>query len=378
MASIRFITSGSIALLNRFAGHNSFSVLNYHRVLPIATRGSEYALTPELFEQQLIWLKRHFHVLALSDAFSAASAGKLPRNCVVITIDDGFYDCYEYIYPLLLKNGLNATFFISTSGIELGYLWENQISDAIDNAKIGFNTVALAGQNFEIQTRDQKLISISHITELIKYKNIQQRNILINSLLTQLGSNTQPHRFLTEQQIRTMHENGMIIGAHTVHHPILALEDSDIALKEIKESKTHLENIIGAPVDYFAYPNGKFQQDFNADHIEMVRQLGFKAAFCTEWGVVTPDKDCLFQLKRFTPWDKNPAKFCLRLALNTFVERYNFKIFQNKVRQQINTTTLKINRGNIGQNTKYRSSTLKEAILVPQADSMGAIAVIRR
>jgi peptidoglycan/xylan/chitin deacetylase (PgdA/CDA1 family)/predicted ATP-grasp superfamily ATP-dependent carboligase len=345
--------------------------------MPNAALGSEYALTPELFEQQLIWLKRHFHVLALTEAFAAATAGNLPRNSVVITIDDGFYDCFEYIFPLLIKHGLKATFFISTSGIELGYLWENQISDAIDNAQIGLTSVTLAGQDFDIQTRDQKLHSIAKITELIKYQTIQQRKVLIDLLLTQLQSKPQPHQFLTEQQIRTMHENGMTIGAHTVHHPILALEEADNARKEIEESKLRLENIIGTSVDYFAYPNGKFQRDFNADHIEMVRQLGFKAAFCTEWGVATPDKDCLFQLKRFTPWDKNPAKFCLRLALNTLAERNIFKLFQNKVRQQINLPVTQIPNQYAGKRVKQNLANLKQAILVPQADSMGAIAVIR-
>jgi hypothetical protein len=47
----------------------------------------------------------------------------------------------------------------------------------------------------------------------------------------------------------------------------------------------------------------------------MVRDAGFSAAVSTAWGVASPGSD-VFQLPRFTPWDRGPAKFALRLLLN--------------------------------------------------------------
>ena len=324
-----------IKILNLFTGKDSFSVLNYHRVIPNGNLLSEEVLTPELFEQQLIWLKRHFKVLPLPTAFVLAQAKMLPKNTVVITIDDGFYDCFAYVYPLLKKHQLTATFFISTSGLEQGYLWENQISYAIFHAPTKLTQLELQQQIFRIGSAAERRASVTAITELTKYQPLQQRQLMIEDILKQCNCPEHLHQFLTKDQIITMHQNGMTIGAHTVHHPILALETYETAQQEIADSKHFLEQIIESPIEFFAYPNGKYQQDFNDDHVSIVEKLGFKAAFSTDWGVAQPDIDGAYKLKRFTPWDRSPGKFCLRLAMNTLAERYHFRFFKSRVRQHV-------------------------------------------
>jgi hypothetical protein len=49
----------------------------------------------------------------------------------------------------------------------------------------------------------------------------------------------------------------------------------------------------------------------------MVRTLGFDAAVSTAWGVASAASDP-YQLPRFSPWDRTPGKFALRLLRNTF------------------------------------------------------------
>ena len=63
------------------------------------------------------------------------------------------------------------------------------------------------------------------------------------------------------------------------------------------------------------YPNGKPGQDYGARDTEIVRQLGFDGAVTTSWGVARPGAD-LYQLPRFTPWDRSRAVFLLRLLKN--------------------------------------------------------------
>jgi peptidoglycan/xylan/chitin deacetylase (PgdA/CDA1 family) len=110
-----------------------------------------------------------------------------------------------------------------------------------------------------------------------------------------------------------MHKAGMTIGAHTHRHPILSVEKNESAFMEIKKSKNILEEIIDSEVKYFAYPNGKFGRDFENKHKMMVKELGFEAALTTDIGLVNGDSD-LMSLPRFTPWDKEPASFALRLC----------------------------------------------------------------
>jgi peptidoglycan/xylan/chitin deacetylase (PgdA/CDA1 family) len=133
--------------------------------------------------------------------------------------------------------------------------------------------------------------------------------------LAQLAGGPLPDRLMMDDdQVRQLHRAGMGIGGHTLNHPILARLPAEEARAEIAAGKASLEHMIGAPVTLFAYPNGKPGTDYQAEHVEIVRELGFEAAVSTAWGASrTPD---FFQLPRFTPWDRQRRKFLLRLMRN--------------------------------------------------------------
>ena len=56
------------------------------------------------------------------------------------------------------------------------------------------------------------------------------------------------------------------------------------ARSEIASAGKRLEDIIGAPVRLFAYPNGKPAEDYSLRHVRLVRELGFDGAVTTAWG----------------------------------------------------------------------------------------------
>ncbi len=309
-------------------------VLNYHRVLPVNSSWNEHVLDIGAFDAQVKQLVRFFNVLSLEDALLQAASGTLPSNSVVITVDDGFSDCYYYIFPVLRRYGVKATFFISTAGIEHGYLWENQISDAILQAKVSVKSIFVLDTMYKIETPLQRREAILQLTELFKYRTLDERESLISSLFQQTGEPELKHDFVTSDQLKEMHAAGMTIGAHTVNHPILALESLDVATKEIKCSKFFLQNLLQADVNFFAYPNGKFNIDFSQEHADLVQTLGFQAAFSTDRGTAKPLKDSLFKLKRFTPWDRNPWLFTCRLLILLLSEKFNIAFLKNWVGTQ--------------------------------------------
>ncbi len=85
---------------------------------------------------------------------------------------------------------------------------------------------------------------------------------------------------LTWDQLREMQAYGMTIGSHTVDH----LELSKLSLAEQKneifQSKAKIESELGTSVDYFCYPNGKFNQTT----LSLLRQAGYKLAVTTAPG----------------------------------------------------------------------------------------------
>jgi peptidoglycan/xylan/chitin deacetylase (PgdA/CDA1 family) len=119
---------------------------------------------------------------------------------------------------------------------------------------------------------------------------------------------------LTSSQLRKLHAAGIELGAHTVTHPILLTLTATAAADELRASRARLEAIIGGPVRYFAYPNGRPGVDYDDTHVEMARECGFAAAFSTRRGACSRASD-RWQLPRFTPWDRTPVRWIARLVL---------------------------------------------------------------
>ncbi|WP_057833114.1 polysaccharide deacetylase family protein [Colwellia sp. TT2012] len=318
-----WMLSSVINSVTALSGENKLSVLTYHRV---GESYNQLFMDEYLFEQQLIWIKNYFNPIGLTEALELQKKGELPRRSIVITIDDGYVDSFTTIFPLLKKHNLTATFFICTSGLEKGYLWDELISSAILTMDLGVEELVFLDKTYPLMTYNQRLACAKEITGKIKYSTMVERELLIEQLLHITGQSNLNHQFLNEQQILSLHQAGMGIGAHTVNHPILFCEENHIARAEIIESKKVLERIISAPVDFFAYPNGKKGIDFNEYHQQLVKECGFKAAFTTDWGCIDSSSSTPYALKRFTPWYLSEVMFNLRLALNfnkVFTELFN-------------------------------------------------------
>jgi len=149
----------------------------------------------------------------------------------------------------------------------------------------------------------------------IKYQPIAQRLETVGAIAEIAKVDLPDHLMMTSQQVKALRAAGMGIGAHTVHHPILACLEPDEAEQEIVGSRDYLQGLLGEPVTLFAYPNGKPETDYRREHVEMARRLGFRAAISTVWGVARCDSD-FFQLPRFTPWERSRGRFGLSLLRN--------------------------------------------------------------
>lgn len=90
-------------------------VLMYHQVN--YTKGQ---LSPEGFECQMNYLaKEGYHTIFIKefDHFLKKDI-QLPQKTVALTFDDGFLDSWIFVYPILKKYSLKATFFIVTARIK--------------------------------------------------------------------------------------------------------------------------------------------------------------------------------------------------------------------------------------------------------------------
>jgi peptidoglycan/xylan/chitin deacetylase (PgdA/CDA1 family) len=313
-----------VQLLLHASTSASLSVLAYHRVLPAPDPMRPGEPTVEEFERRMRWLASNFDVMPLTEAVRALRADRLPKRALSITFDDGYADNHDLALPVLRRIGLPATFFIATGFLDGGYMFNDLVLEALRRAPgPHFDLSDLGYGRLPVTTDEERRQSAGYILEQLKYEMPQRRHAVAIDIAARAGAVMPPRLMMTHKEIKALHAAGMEIGAHTVTHPILARLSLERVRQEISDGRSQLERIIGAPAVLFAYPNGRPGRDYRREHAALAKELGFEAAVSTAWGAARPGGD-LYQIPRFTPWDRANWRFGLRLARSRFPKGYAY------------------------------------------------------
>lgn len=292
------------------------SILIFHRVLSQRDPIFPGEQDVRRFDQVLSWVGRWFQVLQLDQAVSRLGAGTLPARAAAITFDDGYADNATNALPILQRHGMVATFFIATSFLDGGRMWNDTVIESVRAFRGAVLDLSDAGLGtYGVASYDQRCIAIEALLGQIKYLEPAARGAAVAFVQRAAGGVLPNDLMMTAKQVLQLRQAGMQIGAHTCSHPILASQSDRDALDEIKGSKAILESLLQEPVALFAYPNGKPGKDYLAKHVLMVRDAGFVAAVSTAQGVSSAATDP-FQLPRFSPWDAGRLGYGIRMLSN--------------------------------------------------------------
>lgn len=255
------------------------------------------SILPELFEELVVFLNTRYEIISLADAVDCLNCNTTPSGCV-LTFDDGYRDNYDFAFPILKKHNVPATIFVTLDALDSGVFgW-----DLFDQAVMKTNSESLDLQTFglamyQLAGADRSAL-IRDLHKILKTLPDVQKRQVVDHVITKYGySNSKLRTMLTWDEAREMANSGLVtIGAHTITHPILSRIDKNQARLEIIEGKSLIEKNLGMPVQFFAYPNGS-NDDFNDEHIAMVKEAGYTAACST-----IPGDNCdnseLFSLRR--------------------------------------------------------------------------------
>ena len=297
------------------------SVLIFHRVLPAPDVLFPDEVDAHRFDQMCGWLKSWLNIVPLDEAVIRLKAGTLPERAACITFDDGYADNHDVALPILQRHGLKSTFFVATGFLDGGRMWNDTVIESVRLTPLPVLQLdSLLGPEFaalSVDTVAKKRAVIQGIIGALKYRSLEDRTVLADQIARVARVHLPTGLMMTSGQVRALRRAGMQIGAHTVTHPILANLDGVATRAEIANSKRELENLLDERVGLFAYPNGKPGVDYNAESVAVVRELGFDGAVSTRWAASTLGTD-VYQIPRFTPWDKGRVRFAFRFARNLF------------------------------------------------------------
>jgi len=235
----------------------------YHYVRPFDKNYPNLKiLTFDNFKRQLDYFQNEFGFVSKNEFIKSLETGK-PKKGVILTFDDAFSCHYNFVFKELKKRGLWAIFYISSQPYIQGRLLDvhrTHLLLAKFESKIIFDALNKEIDKFMFdKSRFSEFKSLTYTNQindkytlLVKralnyYISYEYREHALNKLMLKFIPNEKEilqDFYLTKGQILKMHENGIIIGSHTVNHPVMSRLNEKDKLFQIKSSFNFLENLV--------------------------------------------------------------------------------------------------------------------------------------
>jgi len=262
---------GMAHILRKFRVKNrEISVLMFHRI------SDEIDLlwppTPiKIFRSLMKELSRRATVVPLEKIEQIEQYPKSPL--VALSFDDGYFDFWRNALPILYDFKLPAHHNICPRLIDQGKAPWTQLLNRFLQSYPNQTVQLPDGKTYRIKKEIDEKDFLNICRELYFIDN-ELRNDWINSWIGRIPE-SESTRLMNWQQIKECAKLGIHIGSHGVNHLNMSqIEDRDILLVEIKESKRRIKEEIGAEPLIFAFPNGLY----NSLSIQMLWENGYKIA----------------------------------------------------------------------------------------------------
>lgn len=273
----------------------------YHYVRPKDKRfPGLYRLDIESFKKQLDFFDSNFGFIDRKCFVDAVKFNKNISNGVILTFDDGLSCHYEFVFKELKKRNLWGIFYIPTMPFQMNkvldvhkihillslinpknlydYLTMNNIKRYINEDKIA----AFQELTYWNQKNNKYTLLVKRILNyFIEYK---YRAEIIDSLFKffiKKKININDY-YLTSENLKEMHNEGMVIGSHSVNHNVMSTLSKNDQRYEIEESFNFIEKTIGSTdLKTFCYPYGGFHS-FNKNSENILTKIKVDFSFNVE------------------------------------------------------------------------------------------------
>jgi peptidoglycan/xylan/chitin deacetylase (PgdA/CDA1 family) len=238
------------------------------------------------FVRQMDYLRTKFDVVSLSDAIARmAQPGSSDRPMAVVTFDDGDRGNRDVLLPIVESLELPVTIFVATRQVQdqRPYWFDRLVNTLQVEVPVIVSLPAVLPATYVINETSgaRNWAKIQQLLVALKNLEPAARENAVDAIIDNLRLHT-PHSRgiapLTINDIKDLSCSRLVtIGAHSHCHNILTQLDYPAVLESVVQSKKLLESWSGRNVNYFAYPNG----DYNDSVISAVAAAGFEAAMTT-------------------------------------------------------------------------------------------------
>ena len=294
-------------------------VLVYHRVDEYDHRpyldSALISADPAQFDAQMRLIAEKYHPVSVEDVLDAIEGRHLlPKNSVLVTVDDGYRDFKEMIYPVTERYGIKPVLFIPSAYVGQGLFWWDKLFVAISDCPR--QEISTPFGSFSIRNPGEKKRVIERLRHEVKTLPFEQGMRFVDSLYDAFAliNFDSPPATLTWDELRALAHSGVTIAAHTHTHALLSRISFEQACYEIRTSQEAIRSEIGKVLPIFAFPDGK-PGFFTPELIEFLRSEGFKFAVTTIEGSASLSDDRVLCFPRIGLWPNHSlSAFHFRLT----------------------------------------------------------------
>jgi peptidoglycan/xylan/chitin deacetylase (PgdA/CDA1 family) len=277
-----------------FAGVGTIFML--HHVRP--ARGGPFQpnrhleITPEFLRATLAHVRElDIDIITLSEMHARMRARDFTRRFACFTFDDGYRDNRDFALPVMRDYAAPFTVYVTSDfAAGTGRLWWVALERLIERADA--LEVPVNGQPTRIACASAGAKRDAFAT-MIGWLGSMPSDVEVNRTVSDLcrrhgidDSGIARELCMSWQELQTFGNDPLVtIGAHTVSHCNVAKCTSDVAEREIAESRSAIESKLDRPALHFAYPYGD-RGAAAARDFAIVRKLGFQTAVTTRPGML--------------------------------------------------------------------------------------------
>lgn len=256
------------------------AVLLYHRIFKPTIDAQLLSVTPENFEQHLIFLKENYEIISYPTLVQRLREKTIKKRSICLTFDDGYLDNYSEAFPLLKKYNVPATIFVCTANVGSNeeFWW-----DMLENVFLGRNE-KYDNWNALSSYRDANLDRYLNLQECFKALNHIDRSILLKEISKSCHAR-ENYRSMNFEELTSLHASDLIhLGAHTENHYSLGRMNLDTAIGEVRTCVGKLKEVLGEKHFPFSYPFGG-SSDCRNDLDQAFKEEGIDAVFINQFGI---------------------------------------------------------------------------------------------
>jgi peptidoglycan/xylan/chitin deacetylase (PgdA/CDA1 family) len=294
----------SAGYFRRRAQHGNLCVVTYHGVRPPGYVSQDSDLdgslvTPQAFRAQLKLLRANYSLISPELFIKGFSEGTpLPDRAVLLTCDDGVQNTVTDMLPILMEQRTSCLFFITGASVTdtPSMLWYEELKLMLLDTPPGPITIQDGESTWRCASGANRHAFWWSIVRDTSKRDADARAAFLQLVRQSLGldehwadryrnDQAEYRRFflLSLKDLFHLQSEGMMIGAHTLSHPLLSQASENCARAEIAGSRILLEQALGRPVPAFAYPFGNSESVTGRD-LALAESAGFTCAFLNVGG----------------------------------------------------------------------------------------------